>query len=241
MPCSNSQQAERREGALPRKQRGSALRLVEGRTRAWLAGACIRRGDAAPRSSGAAGLCLGGSPALGAKLFRKRRPTIHGSVTFLVVAQRRQLTVQQLLVAQVELDQAAQMAGRLEVDMLADETDQLARLMGHRHLHAHLGVIGQAYPRLERLRCIGIPLFRPAHQQPLERQIVQFYGPVALALDQFGGGVEFDTLETSTLAGDITHQKSLRRTWVHYRTACTAGPSQPSTHTCAIASVSLTE
>src|SRR5690606_17902966 len=48
MPCSNSQQAERREGALPRKQRGSALRLVEGRTRAWLAGACIRRGDAAP-------------------------------------------------------------------------------------------------------------------------------------------------------------------------------------------------
>src|SRR5690606_41245782 len=98
MPCSNSQQAERREGALPRKQRGSALRLVEGRTRAWLAGACIRRGDAAPRSSGAAGLCLGGGPALGAKLFRKRRPTIHGAGTLLVSAQRRPMQAQDLRV-----------------------------------------------------------------------------------------------------------------------------------------------
>src|SRR5690606_37126209 len=132
-------------------KRGSALRLAGGPSSSMAGCPRIRRRDAASRSSGAAGLWLGRSPALGAKLFRKRRPTIHGSVTFLVVAQRRQLTVQQLLVAQVELDQAAQMAVRLEVDMLADETDQLARLMGHRHVHAHLGVIGQAYPRLERL------------------------------------------------------------------------------------------
>ncbi|MNH25601.1 hypothetical protein D3C79_856050 [compost metagenome] len=68
-----------------------------------------------------------------------------------------------------------------------------------------MGVRVQLDDRIEILSEVGVPRLRALDQQALERQIQEFDRPAAIALAQFGGGVEVNALEAPAIVGRSGH------------------------------------
>src|SRR3990167_1649839 len=123
-------------------------------------------------------------------------------------AQRCQFAFQQGFIAEVEFHQAPQVADRVEVDMPADEAEQLAMGARQDHFHLHAGVLGELDAGVEGVIGVAIPLRRTFYQQPLERYIMQLDSPAPLTLNDLGGGIESDALKASTLVARVAHAKT---------------------------------
>ncbi len=121
------------------------------------------------------------------------------------LAECRQFAFEQRLIAEIQLHQPAQVADRLQVDVLADEAEEAALVTGQAHFHVHLDVAAQIYQRAERLFRIARPLGRALHQQAVQGDILQRTHPALIALGNLGHGVECNALETPTFVVIATH------------------------------------
>lgn len=109
-------------------------------------------------------------------------------------------------VAEIEFDQAAQMADAVEINQLAHQPQLLLRLVGNACAHGNGSLIGEVYTGIDGLLFIKPVFLRKVQKQTFQGDIYQFCCTAVIALFQLYFGFKVYPAKTTSFVG---HAQSL--------------------------------